>query len=97
MEAAHIRPFARSRNDQTNNGLALSRNAHWLFDQGLWSVSDEFRILVARERFSESGPEPFLLRSFAGRLLQFAPQATLRPDPDCLRAHRCEHGFEGCG
>ena len=37
VDAAHIHQFAASRNDDPRNGLALCKNAHWLFDNGLWS------------------------------------------------------------
>jgi putative restriction endonuclease len=40
VEAAHIEPFAKTRNNDIHNGLALSRNAHWAFDRGLWSVAN---------------------------------------------------------
>src|SRR6266540_2520352 len=31
--------FADSRNNDPCNGIALCKNAHWLFDQGLWTIS----------------------------------------------------------
>lgn len=45
MEAAHIRPVTNKGPDIVRNGLALSRTAHWMFDQGLLSVSNDFRLL----------------------------------------------------
>jgi putative restriction endonuclease len=53
VEAAHIEPWAKTRNDDIQNGLALSRNVHWAFDRGLWSVDDQFHILIKPERFQE--------------------------------------------
>jgi putative restriction endonuclease len=32
VDAAHIHPFSSSRNNDPRNGLALCKNAHWLFD-----------------------------------------------------------------
>jgi putative restriction endonuclease len=92
VEAAHIHAFADSRNNAPENGLALSRNAHWLFDKGLWTVEtpskDEFVIRVATERFEEASPFGQSLRFFAGRPLFFAPGTRLRPDPDYFAWHR---------
>ena len=34
---------------------------HWSFDQGLWTISDDFRVVVASGRFSESADTPDLL------------------------------------
>jgi putative restriction endonuclease len=93
VEAAHIEPWAKTHNDDVHNGLALSRNAHWAFDRGLWSVDDQFRILIAPERFQEWGPDDLGLLPYRGRILQFAPQATLRPHSQYLRRHRQQWGF----
>jgi predicted restriction endonuclease len=41
VDAAHIHQFADSRNNHPQNGLALSNNAHWMFDVGLWSLADD--------------------------------------------------------
>lgn len=93
VEAAHIEPWAKTHNDDVHNGLALSRNAHWAFDHGLWSVDDSFRILIEPERFREWGPDYLGLASYRGRILQFAPQAKLRPRAEYLSRHRQVWGF----
>lgn len=93
VDAAHIEAWAKSQNDDPCNGLALSKNAHWMFDEGLWSVDDQFRIIVAKDRFTEQGPETMRLHSLAGRHLQFNPSAKLRPHLDLIRQHRQHHGI----
>ena len=84
--------LADSRNNTPENGLALSRNAHWLFDKGLWTVEtprkDEFIIRVANEQFEEASPFGPSLRLFDGRPLFFAPGTKLRPDADYFTWHR---------
>jgi putative restriction endonuclease len=40
VDAAHIHQFSDSRNNDPRNGLALCKNAHWLFDNGLWTLTD---------------------------------------------------------
>jgi putative restriction endonuclease len=47
VDAAHIHQFADSRNNDPRNGLALSKNAHWLFDNGLRALTDDFKVIVA--------------------------------------------------
>jgi predicted restriction endonuclease len=59
-----------------------------MFDAGLWTVDDDLRVVVNAARFTEAGPEAQQLRAHAGRPLQFAPQARLRPSVECLRRHR---------
>lgn len=49
VEAAHIRPVEKDGPDIVNNGIALSGTAHWMFDRGLVSLSDDLSILVSRQ------------------------------------------------
>lgn len=93
VDAAHIEPFAESQNDDIENGLALCKNAHWMFDEGLWSVRGDGRVLLAPQRFTENGPEGLRLQPYAGRLLQFAAGVTMRPKNDYFSRHRTVHGL----
>jgi putative restriction endonuclease len=77
------------------NGLALSKNAHWLFDQGLWSVTDDYRVVVAHQRFAEAaGPaDAFpLLVTYHGRKLHLPEGSDCWPNAVHLAWHRREHG-----
>jgi putative restriction endonuclease len=47
VQAAHIKPVSHNGPDAVRNGVALSGTFHWLFDRGLISISDDYRILVA--------------------------------------------------
>lgn len=96
VDAAHIEPFAKSQNDDIENGLALCKNAHWMFDEGLWSVRGDGRVLLSPQRFTENGPEGLRLQPYAGRLLQFAAGVTLRPKADYFARHRKFHGIARC-
>ena len=91
VDAAHIQPWASSQNNDPTNGLALSKNAHRMFDEGLWTTDENLRVIVNTGRFTEHGPETFRLSSFAGRHLQFDPSAKLRPSLESLKQHRAFH------
>ena len=93
VDAAHIEAWSEAQNDDLTNGLALSKNAHWMFDEGLWSADKEFRVLVNLRRFNEHGPEAMRLASFAGRYLQFDPAAKLRPAQEYFSRHRLRYGW----
>ncbi|MEX2381682.1 MAG: HNH endonuclease [Opitutales bacterium] len=95
VDAAHIEQWAKNQNDDPQNGLALSKNAHWAFDEGLWSVGDDWRIIVSTYRLSESGPEALKLAPYGGRLLQFAEGTSMRPRMEFFRSHRRHHGLAG--
>ena len=88
VDAAHIHQFARSRNNDPRNGIALSKNAHWAFDKGLWSLTDDCRVVLATNRFRETGPSPFLLANFEGKRIHLPKNRDLWPDPRHLDWHR---------
>ena len=92
VDAAHIHQFADSRNNHPRNGLALSKNAHWMFDAGLWSLDDDYRVVVATNRFDEAGDAAFLLKRTAGRQVQLPGNRDYWPDKTHLAWHR-DHEF----
>lgn len=94
VDAAHIHQFSDSRNDDPRNGLALSKNAHWLFDNGLWSLDDDYRVLVATDRFDEAAPDQKPLKDYAGQRIRLPSNELIWPDPKHLAWHR-EKKFEG--
>jgi putative restriction endonuclease len=94
VDAAHIEPFAETQNDDIENGLALCKNAHWMFDEGLWSVGKDGRVVLAKQRFTENGPEGLRLQPYAGRLLQFSTGVTLRPRAEYFVLHWSIHGIK---
>ena len=49
VQAAHIKPVEHHGPDSIQNGLALSGTAHWMFDRGLVTLSDELDILISRQ------------------------------------------------
>lgn len=93
VDAAHIEAWSATQNDDPANGLALSKNAHWQFDAGLWSADKNLRVIVNPRAFTDHGPETMRLGTFAGRHLQFDPATKLRPNPASFRHHRAKFGF----
>lgn len=88
VDAAHIHQFARSRNDDPQNGIALCKNAHWLFDLGLWSIDDDYRVIVAQDAFDEACPTQESLASMAGKQLILPRDERLWPTAKNLAWHR---------
>lgn len=85
VDAAHIRPVEANGPDIVSNGLALSGTAHWMFDRGLISLSDELDILISRQANDPDGIRSFVNKT--GRA--FAPiTAHERPHPHFLKWHR---------
>jgi putative restriction endonuclease len=90
VQAAHIKPVESDGPDTIRNGLALTGTLHWLFDRGLVSVDDDYRILLARHEM----PEDIERLVVPGRRLIEADAPKHRPHPTYLRWHR-ENVFKG--
>jgi putative restriction endonuclease len=88
VDAAHIHPFAKSHNNDPNNGIALCKNAHWTFDHGLWTLSDDYRVIVAVGRFTEDNPGGRALTQYHGQLLRLPEDSGSWPSPVHLAWHR---------
>ena len=93
VDAAHIHQFHNSRNNDPRNGMALSKNAHWQFDRGLWSVNDDYRVLVNRNKFREEGMAGQRLTDLEGRRISLSDDPRYWPEQDSLEWHRRHHGF----
>ncbi|MCA0401554.1 MAG: HNH endonuclease [Proteobacteria bacterium] len=90
VDAAHIVPVEKNGPDAVNNGIALSGTAHWMFDRGLISLSDDLDILVSRQVNDRDSVIGFINKTGKAH----APASTkFRPHPHFLRWHR-EHCFK---
>lgn len=89
VEAAHIRPVESDGPDTVRNGLALTGTVHWMFDRGLISIDDSYRVIVSRS----SVPAELASLVHAGRPIRLPERTELRPHPNYLGWHR-EHVFK---
>lgn len=87
VEAAHIFPFAKSYDDSIGNGLSLCPLHHWSFDKGLFSIDDDYKMIVSAN-FEESGNEAFLLRSLQAKEIYLPKEKPFRPSLTMIRWHR---------
>jgi putative restriction endonuclease len=84
VQAAHIQPVALSGPDSVRNGLALSGTVHWMFDRGLISIGDDFKILVAQHHVPEDAVR---LLNRSGRI-NLPKDNTAHPNSFFLKYHR---------
>ncbi len=87
VQAAHIFPFAKSYDDSIGNGLSLCPLHHWSFDKGLFSIDDDYKMIVSGN-FEESGNEAFLLRSLQAKEIYLPKEKPFRPSLTMIRWHR---------
>jgi putative restriction endonuclease len=84
VQAAHIQPVASMGPDSVRNGLALSGTVHWMFDRGLISIGDDYRILVSTDHVPEDAAR--LLNKDGS--INLPKDETLHPNQHYLKFHR---------
>lgn len=90
VAAAHILPVGERGPDIVSNGVALSGTAHWMFDRGLISLSDDLDILVSRHVNDAEGVWALLNKT---RRAIAPKRLSDRPHPHFLDWHR-RHCFK---
>jgi putative restriction endonuclease len=84
VQAAHIQPVASKGPDSVRNGLALSGTLHWMFDRGLISIGDDYRILIAKNHVPDDASR--LLNQ--SRSIHLPEDKSLYPNAHYLKFHR---------
>lgn len=85
VQAAHIKPVEANGPDIITNGIALSGTAHWMFDRGLISLSDELEVLVSRQVNDVESVWSLVNRT---RRASVPANPAQRPHPSYLAWHR---------
>jgi putative restriction endonuclease len=85
VDAAHIRPVESNGPDIISNGVALSGTAHWMFDRGLITFTDDLEIRISRHVNDRDGAASLINRT--GRLIGPRERRD-RPHPAFLQWHR---------
>jgi putative restriction endonuclease len=84
VQAAHIQPVASMGPDSIRNGLALSGTVHWMFDRGLISIGDDYKILIAKNHVPDDAVR---LLNQSG-LIHLPQDQALHPNAHYLKFHR---------
>ena len=66
IDACHIIPFSKSRNNSITNGIALNPTLHRFFDRGLITVDDKYKIVVS-DTFVESKEAEYSIKKLHGK------------------------------
>lgn len=82
LEAAHIQPKAHAGTFLPCNGLALSRDMHWAFDKGFFTISDDYKVVV-HEKVKLT-----LLQEYEGKSIYIPQERYFRPEKKFLKHHR---------
>ena len=72
VEAAHVKPWSQSHDDNPTNGMSLCRLCHWSFDEGLMSVNENLEVMVSKRVTTE--------KNFPGHILTLSDRGIFKPD-----------------
>ena len=88
-DAAHIIAKGIKGTDDPRNGLALSKSVHWAFDQGIFTISDQYEVIIHPQARSASISAFPLMETDRKRILLPSDPA-YHPHQEALAWHRKE-------
>jgi hypothetical protein len=75
--------------DDPRNGIALSKSAHWAFDRGLFTISDQYEVIV-NPKISSASVARFPALELDRRKILLPTDSCYWPHPDALAWHKQE-------
>lgn len=88
-QAAHIIAKEMKGTDDPRNGLALSHTAHWAFDRGIFTISDQYEVVV-HPSAGKSESLNFTILDMHGQSISLPKDTDNYPHQEALRWHREE-------
>lgn len=85
--AAHIIPKHQNGTDDPRNGLALCHTHHWAFDAHIFTLSDNYEIILS-PTIEESESRNFPLLEMEGKSILLPSNEALWPHSDAINWHR---------
>lgn len=86
VDGAHIKPFAKFYDNRIDNGISFCKNHHWAFDKGLFTITDDYEILVSRN-FEEESPNSKPIRDFNSNKIWLPREKESFPRIEALQWH----------
>jgi putative restriction endonuclease len=87
IDACHIKPWSKTKDDSIQNGITLSPTLHRAFDRYLISIDENYRVVVSKA-FTEEVTSPFSLRQFSGKRIFLPEKPEWYPSQEALAWHR---------
>ena len=87
VDASHIAPFSQFQNDDLRNGIALCKTNHWLFEEGLISLSPDNTVLVSNV-LHENHPTEWFITQYRGTRVRLPADEQFHPSREAMAWHR---------
>lgn len=88
-QAAHVIPRSKNGTDDPRNGITLSRTAHWSFDVGMFTISDQFEIVV-HPKAKLASINKFPILDMSGEQITLPEDEKYYPHQEALEWHNKE-------
>lgn len=82
LDAAHIQPYVNIESNHIQNGLAFRTDFHKLFDAGLLSIDDDYRLVTSNRLKSK------IYASYHGQEVFVPDEVSRKPSKEALEVHR---------
>lgn len=92
VDGAHIKPLSIFHDNNIGNGISFCKNHHWAFDNGIFTIDRNYKIIVAKN-FTEDSPNTKSIREFDREKLLLPTSTNYHPLPDALQWHH-DHVFK---
>jgi len=83
LEAAHISPYRGPQSNHVSNGILLRADTHSLFDLGLLSIDEKYRVVLSPKVLSSK-----TYSSLSGSRILLPEDVQFGPSLEALRKHR---------
>jgi putative restriction endonuclease len=87
--AAHIISKSQKGSDDPRNGITLSRTAHWAFDVGMFTISEQFEVVV-HPKAKKAGTNKFPILDLNGVQINLPEDQNYYPHHEALQWHKKE-------
>ncbi len=91
IEACHIKPFSVSFDDTLSNGITLTPTLHTAFDNGFFTLSEKFEVIISKNLTETSSPQGIM--QYHGRKILLPNSINCYPNLESIRWHQ-ENKFE---
>ena len=86
---AHIISKSKKGSDHPRNGITLSRTAHWAFDEGMFTISDQFEVVV-HAKAKQASVNKFPILDMNGVQINLPEDEKYYLHPEALEWHKKE-------
>lgn len=90
LEAAHIKPYAKSHSHEISNGVFLRSDFHTLFDEGYISISPDYEILVSDSIKDQFNNGKLYYARHGKKLISLPNREDWLPNKEYLEWHNAE-------